>query len=246
MCLDLFCGLCEFFWEIFELVDFLEVFNFSGNVLDSLLDDFGWLYCFKVLFCFVNDFDELLVVVGDCLVLSMVGFKFNCIEWVLVVVLLLVLCWLIFIDNWIVMLFEELGCWLLQKLMLVGNCLEVLFESMVVCEGLELLWIVVNCFQCLLVWLVMLLCLVWLVYVGNLLCCLLVLVDSGIVVLDWSELSLDGLIGEGVFGVIYCVGWYQLDGLMCMVVLKLFKGEVISDGIFVSEMVVCLVVGCYV
>ncbi|RJT64135.1 protein kinase, partial [Escherichia coli] len=48
--------------------------------------------------------------------------------------------------------------------------------------------------------------------------------------------SLDGLIGEGASGVIHRAGWHQPDGSTRTVALKLFKGEVTSDGTPASEM----------
>ncbi len=66
---------------------------------------------------------------------------------------------------------------------------------------------------------------------------------SGIAALDWSELSLDGLIGEGASGVIHRAGWHQPDGSTRTVALKLFKGEVTSDGTPASEMAACLAAG---
>ncbi len=241
--LDLSCGLREFPREIFELADSLEVLNLSGNALDSLPDDLGRLHRLKVLFCSANDFAELPAAVGDCPALSMVGFKSNRIERVPAAALPPALRWLILTDNRIATLPEELGRRPLQKLMLAGNRLEALPESMAACEGLELLRIAANRFQRLPAWLATLPRLAWLAYAGNPLCRLPALADSGIAALDWSELSLDGLIGEGASGVIHRAGWHQPDGSTRTVALKLFKGEVTSDGTPASEMAACLAAG---
>uniref|UniRef100_UPI002E162CBD leucine-rich repeat-containing protein kinase family protein n=2 Tax=Pseudomonas TaxID=286 RepID=UPI002E162CBD len=241
--LDLSCGLREFPREIFELADSLEVLNLSGNALDSLPDDLGRLHRLKVLFCSANDFAELPAAVGDCPALSMVGFKSNRIERVPAAALPPALRWLILTDNRIATLPEELGRRPLQKLMLAGNRLEALPESMAACEGLELLRIAANRFQRLPAWLATLPRLAWLAYAGNPLCRLPALADSGIAALDWSELSLEGLIGEGASGVIHRAGWRQPDGSTRTVALKLFKGEVTSDGTPASEMAACLAAG---
>ncbi|MFO6379359.1 protein kinase, partial [Pseudomonas aeruginosa] len=124
-----------------------------------------------------------------------------------------------------------------------GNRLEALPESMAACEGLELLRIAANRFQRLPAWLATLPRLAWLAYAGNPLCRLPALADSGIAALDWSELSLEGLIGEGASGVIHRAGWRQPDGSTRTVALKLFKGEVTSDGTPASEMAACLAAG---
>ncbi|HCG0388277.1 TPA: serine/threonine-protein kinase, partial [Pseudomonas aeruginosa] len=116
-------------------------------------------------------------------------------------------------------------------------------ESMAACEGLELLRIAANRFQRLPAWLATLPRLAWLAYAGNPLCRLPALADSGIAALDWSELSLEGLIGEGASGVIHRAGWHQPDGSTRTVALKLFKGEVTSDGTPASEMAACLAAG---
>ncbi|MEN1640377.1 protein kinase, partial [Pseudomonas aeruginosa] len=50
-------------------------------------------------------------------------------------------------------------------------------------------------------------------------------------------------IGEGASGVIHRAGWHQPDGSTRTVALKLFKGEVTSDGTPASEMAACLAAG---
>ncbi|KSP85517.1 protein kinase [Pseudomonas aeruginosa] len=203
--LDLSCGLREFPREIFDLADTLEVLNLSGNALSRLPDDLGRLRRLKVLFCSANDFDELPAVVGECPALDMVGFKSNRIERVPAAALP-----------------EELGQRPLQKLMLAGNRLQALPESMAGCERLELLRIAANRFQRLPAWLAGLPRLAW---------------------LAWSQLTPGELIGEGASGAIHRGDWWQADGSRRAVALKLFKGGVTSDGTPASEMAACLAAG---
>ncbi len=155
--------------EIFELADSLEVLNLSGNALDSLPDDLGRLHRLKVLFCSANDFDELPAAGG------LSGAEHGRLQVQLhrrvpAAALPPALRWLILTDNRIATLPEELGRRPLQKLMLAGNRLEALPESMAACEGLELLRIAANRFQRLPAWLATLPRLAWLAYAGNPLC----------------------------------------------------------------------------
>ncbi|MGC3462492.1 protein kinase, partial [Pseudomonas aeruginosa] len=67
--------------------------------------------------------------------------------------------------------------------------------------------------------------------------------DSGIAALEWSELSLDGLIGEGASGVNHRAGWHQPDGSTRTVALMLFKGVVTCEATPASELGPCLAAG---
>ena len=73
--LKLACGLNAFPREIFDLAETLEILDLSGNALSSLPDDLPRLHKLRILFCSDNPFTELPAVLGQCLQLSMIGFK---------------------------------------------------------------------------------------------------------------------------------------------------------------------------
>ncbi len=243
--LDLCEGLTEFPREIFELADSLEVLNLSGNALSSLPDDLHRLHRLRILFCSDNRFTELPACVGRCDTLSMVGFKANRITHVPGAALPPNLRWLILTDNRIETLPDELGERpALQKLLLAGNRLTRLPSSMQACHRLELIRIAANRFTELPQWLLTLPALTWLAYAGN---PLETEADSAALdatpVIDWSALRLEHKLGEGASGVISRALW-QRDGQSdTPVAVKLYKGEMTSDGSPLHEMNACITAG---
>ncbi|WP_313002161.1 leucine-rich repeat-containing protein kinase family protein [Pseudomonas sp.] len=245
--LDLSCGLAEFPREIFALADTLEVLNLSGNALNTLPDDLHRLPRLRVLFCSDNRFTELPACLGRCTALTMVGFKANRIVDVPAAALPPQLRWLILTDNRIETLPSELGERpALQKLMLAGNRLRSLPESLRHCHQLELLRIAANQLDELPQWLLTLPSLTWLAYAGN---PLETEADAaaldGTPLIDWSALRLERQLGEGASGVIYRALWQRDDGRAQAVALKLYKGEMTSDGSPLHEMNACITAGLH-
>ncbi|CAN5801819.1 leucine-rich repeat-containing protein kinase family protein [soil metagenome] len=266
--LDLSCGLTSFPAEIFTLADTLEVLNLSGNALSSLPDDLGRLHQLRVLFCSDNAFTELPAVLGQCAQLRIIGFKANRIRHVPTATfspaLQRSLHWLILTDNQISSLPAELGqCRQLQKLMLSGNRLSQLPESMAACSELQLVRIAANQFAALPDWLPDLPKLSWLAYAGNP-CCDMQHPDKntstndndktppqdGLSDIHWDSLTLHDQLGEGASGVIYRATWnddttQNMDAQQLPVAVKLFKGELTSDGLPQSEMTACMSAGAH-
>ena len=241
--LNLSCGLQEFPREIFELADTLEILDLSGNALSSLPDDLHRLRNLRILFCSNNRFAELPEVLGQCMQLSMVGFKANQIRTVPAAALPPALRWLILTDNQIAELPAELGqCTQLQKLMLAGNQLRALPQTLAACTKLELLRIAANRLAELPDWLFELPRLSWLAYAGNPFCAsseISALSHTSIAHIRWDELQLQHKLGEGASGVIHRAEW-QRNESRHDVAVKLFKGEVTSDGLPHSEMAACI------
>ncbi|MHC8395700.1 protein kinase [Pseudomonas sp. LB3P93] len=242
--LDLACGLTEFPREIFDLADSLEVLNLSGNALSSLPDDLHRLTRLRVLFCSDNLFTELPASLGQCTALTMIGFKANAIETVPAAALPPLLRWLILTDNRLRELPAELGQRPhLQKLMLAGNRLQRLPESMSHCHRLELIRIAANQLTELPEWLLTLPSLTWLAYAGNPL-----ETEADAAALDatasipWAELRLEQQLGEGASGVIHRARW---ERLATQVAVKLYKGEMTSDGSPLHEMNACITAGIH-
>ncbi|RSK44596.1 leucine-rich repeat-containing protein kinase family protein [Hymenobacter perfusus] len=247
--LDLAEGLTEFPREIFALADTLEVLNLSGNALSELPTDLGRLRRLRILFCSDNRFTHVPEVLGQCLALEMVGFKANQIRTLPGPALPPMLRWLILTDNQLEALPPELGqCRQLQKLMLAGNRLRELPPEMAHCHNLELLRLAANQLTTLPDWLLRLPRLTWLAYAGN--PCSrhaeeAALLRSPIIPIAWSELALQGVLGEGASGVIYQAHWQRPALPPTPVAVKLFKGAVTSDGLPHSEMVACISAGTH-
>ncbi len=246
--LDLSCGVADFPNEIFDLADSLEILNLSGNALSSLPDDLPRLYKLRVIFCSNNLFSELPEVLGQCQNLEMVGFKANRINKVSAASLPNKLRWLILTDNKITELPNELGsCASLQKLMLSGNQLQDLPIQMSACTRLELLRISANCFTQLPSWLLSLPKLAWLAYAGNPFSDadeLVATTEQNITQIDWSTLELQQILGEGASGVIYRAN-HQLEDVTVPVAVKVFKGNLTSDGLPRSEKAAYIAAGAH-
>ena len=245
--LDLSCGLTEFPREIFDLADSLEVLNLSGNALSSLPDDLHRLTRLRVLFCSDNLFTELPACVGQCAALTMIGFKANRIEHVPGAALPPLLRWLILTDNCIGELPTELGERPnLQKLMLAGNRLQRLPESLRHCHRLELIRIAANQISQLPEWLLALPSLTWLAYAGN---PLETEADAAALAatasIPWSQLRLEQLLGEGASGLIHRAAWARPGHADTPVAVKLYKGEMTSDGSPLHEMNACITAGLH-
>lgn len=245
--LDLSCGLTEFPAEIFDLADTLEILNLSGNALSRLPDDLHRLKRLRVLFCSDNQFTELPACLGQCAALTMIGFKANAIVDVPAAALPPLLRWLILTDNHIETLPDALGERPhLQKLMLAGNRLQALPAALSGCHRLELIRIAANRLTELPQWLLTLPSLTWLAYAGN---PLETEADASALdatpLIDWSALRLEQQLGEGASGVISRALWQRDDGAAQPVAVKLYKGEMTSDGSPLHEMNACITAGLH-
>ncbi len=236
--LKLACGLTEFPREIFSLSDTLEILDLTGNNLSSLPDDLDQLTKLKVIFCSQNQFKQLPSVLGRCSSLSMVGFKSNQIVDVPTESLPAQLRWLILTDNCVKSLPENLGqCSKLQKLMLAGNQLVELPKSLALCHNLELIRISANQLSTLPEWLLSMPKLTWLAYAGNPFVESLEskALESSLVGVDWSQLEVNELLGEGASGLIYQANFLEGESDY-PVAVKVFKGAMTSDGLPMCEM----------
>jgi Leucine-rich repeat (LRR) protein len=174
-----------------------------------------------------------------------VSFKSNQIASVGEQVLPQKLRWLILTNNKIEKLPTSLGRLSdLQKLMLAGNQLQSLPESMASCQKLELIRLSANQLTELPPWLFTLPRLSWLAYAGNPLCNRDTTTKRVLRDIDWSELTLGETLGQGASGVIYQALW-TTQLAQQEVALKIFKGEITSDGLPADEMAASLAAGCH-
>ena len=247
--LDLSENLTEFPIEIFDLADSLEVLNLSGNALSALPADLPRLHKLRVLFCSDNQFTEVPAVLGQCPLLSMVGFKANQLRTLPAGALPPALRWLILTDNQLETLPSEIGqCARLQKLLLAGNRLTALPAELAHCTRLELLRLAANRLTALPAWLPQLPRLAWLAYAGNPFCAATeaeIEAHHPIGTIDWAALALEEPLGEGASGVISRARWAGAPDGPREVAVKVFKGAVTSDGLPGSEMAACLRAGAH-
>ncbi|MFG6415431.1 leucine-rich repeat-containing protein kinase family protein [Roseateles sp. DC23W] len=231
--------------EVYTLADSLEELDLSGNALDDLPADLPRLHRLRVIFCSNNRFARLPEVLGRCKSLEMVGFKANHISDVPAAALPPRLRWLILTDNRIEALPDELGRRArLQKVALAGNRLTALPATMAGCERLELLRISANQFEGLPDWLLTLPRLTWLAHGGNPFSAAQeaeALDNAPMPRVNWADLQVQALLGEGASGHIHRAA--RADGTA--VALKVFKGEVTSDGLPGTELAACLQAGAH-
>ena len=241
--LDLSSGLQQIPPEVFELADSLEILNLSGNQLSDLPDDLPRLKRLKVLFCSDNQFTHLPEVLGACPALDIVGFKANRIAHVPGHALPPSLRWLILTDNALGALPVALGERpSLQKLMLAGNRLQTLPDSLAQADKLALIRLSANQMSAIPEWLTRLPCLSWLALAGNPLGWHR-LPAAPIPSVDWTALRIGPCLGEGASGQIFRVATAS-DATQPWA-LKLFKGDITSDGLPEHELAACLVAGAH-
>ncbi len=239
--LNLSCGLTEFPPEIFELADTLEILDLSGNQLSQLPENFGDLKKLKIVFFLNNNFTVFPEVLATCPALSMVSFKSNQITHIPANAFPVNLQWLILTNNCIEEIPASIGqCSRLQKVALAGNRLNALPAEMAQCTNLELLRISANELTEFPQWLLSLPRLSWLAYAGNPFCQTVQPSDE-LPEISFRELALLETLGEGASGIISKATWHGEQ--QKEVAVKVFKGEVTSDGYPQDEMNACILAG---
>ncbi|ORY76960.1 hypothetical protein BCR37DRAFT_400654 [Protomyces lactucae-debilis] len=223
-----------------ELLQFsqLELLDLSGNPLCSLPADFAHKLP-KLKVCFLSDckfvtFPKL----SECPVLEMVAFKGNGMQTVPEDALPPSLRWLILTNNAITALPSSIGrCTRLEKCMLAGNQLTDLPHSMANLKRLGLLRLSANKLASLPSWLFELPSLCWLAFAGN---PCSQRSKARLSELPWDTLVVQHILGEGASGVISKAKLGEKE-----VAVKVFKGEVTSDGAPSDEMDACIAAGSH-
>ncbi|MFT2007973.1 leucine-rich repeat-containing protein kinase family protein [Pontibacter sp. 13R65] len=239
------CGLTEFPEEIIDLADTLEMLDLSNNPLSQLPDNFKLLKNLKIAFFYNNKFEHFPPVLAECPKLEMIGFKENQISSIAEDAIPVDIRWLILTNNNIEQLPASIGkCHRLQKFMLAGNKLKALPEEMAQCRSIELLRIAANQIEVLPNWLFELPRLSWLAYSGNP-CCQSELPANDLTQINWTDLALDEQLGQGASGYIYKAHWHQNkpSAIEDHVAVKVFKGEITSDGSPADELNACIAAG---
>jgi hypothetical protein len=174
----------------------------------------------------------------------MIGFKSNQITSVSSDSLPTLTRWLILTDNKIDSLPEDFGKLIrLQKLALAGNRLTSLPDSIVNCRNLELVRLSANQLVAFPDALLELPRLAWLAFSGNPFCAERD-PHNEFKTVQFRDLELHQVLGQGASGVISLATWRENTfDFSESVAIKVFKGEVTSDGYPEDELDACLAVG---
>lgn len=244
--LSLACGLTQFPLEILELADSLEILDLSNNQLTTLPDELSQLHRLKTVFFSNNRFEAVPEVLSQCPQLSMIGFKSNQIKHLPAQALPPQVRWLILTDNRLEQLPTSIGSQSrLQKLMLAGNQLHSLPDELAACHNLELIRLAANQLTELPPWLFNLPRLSWLAYAGNPFCTTSISTKLALPEIDWADLVLQETLGQGASGVISKGLWQTAPDQKQTVAVKIFKGEITSDGLPGDEMQACIAAGSH-
>ena len=241
--------LTEFPLEILEMSDSIEILDLSNNHLTSLPHEFSQLKKLRVAFFNNNQFEAFPEILAACPNLSMVSFKGNKIKTISESALSANIRWLILTNNQLTSLPSSIGNLShLQKCMLAGNQLQTLPDELANCKKLELIRLAANQLQSLPPWLFSLPRLSWLAYAGNP-CCEPTenQKNAALATINPDELQLGQILGQGASGIIYKALWKPTSELTPVqdVAVKLFKGEITSDGLPTDEMQACIAAGAH-
>jgi tRNA A-37 threonylcarbamoyl transferase component Bud32 len=244
--LQLSDNLTTFPEAIFDLADSLEILDLSNNKLSELPADLSRLTKLRIVFCSNNRFTHLPEALGRCESLEMIGFKSNQITRVSSDSLPTLTRWLILTDNKITSLPKDFGrLTRLQKLALAGNRLTTLPDSIVNCRNLELIRLSANQLAAFPDVLLTLPRLAWLAFSGNPFCAARD-PHNEFKTVPFRDLELHQVLGQGASGVISLATWRENPfHFSDSVAVKVFKGEVTSDGYPQDELDACLVVGSH-
>ena len=234
-------SLSEFPSVLYDYVNTLEILDLSGNNLSELPEDLYRFTKLKIAFFSQNKFTIFPKQLAKCPSLTMIGFKSNQIVEIPEDALPLHIQWLTLTDNRIEKLPKSIGkCTYLQKCMLAGNRLQELPEELAQCKNLELLRISANQLTKIPTWLIQMPKLSWLAFSGNP-STYIPKNEVQLPSIDWSRIQIKQQLGEGASGVISKA---KIDGEQ-EVAIKIFKGEVTSDGYPEDELATCLSTGLH-
>lgn len=234
-------GLKIFPIELYKLEDSLEVLDLTDNNLTDLPEDFYRFKKLKRLFLSNNQFDHIPKVLAKLPQLSMIGIRNNQIKTFEENSLPLSTRWLILTDNKLEELPQSIGdLTLLQKCMLSGNKLTSLPNTFNKCINLELLRIAANKLDSFPTILLSLPKLSWLAYSANPFCKKHPNSKNELQTIPWECLEIKELLGQGASGNIYKAIYEKKE-----VAIKVFKGEMTSDGLPQDEMNINISMGIH-
>lgn len=234
------CGLTEFPKEIYSLSESLEILDLSNNQLSALPNDLVLLKNLKTIFLGNNKFTEYPKILAELPMLGMIGFKSNQIHTIPENAFPPLLRWLILTNNNLKELPKSIGnCVHLQKLPMAGNSIEELPKEMENCKNLELLRVSSNQLKTIPKWLFSLPKLSWIAFDGNP-ATHNIKIDNELPSYNWKDFKISKVLGQGASGIISKAHWVTKNQ---DVALKVFKGDVTSDGLPEDEMKASIAAG---
>ncbi|KAF7533686.1 hypothetical protein G7054_g6876 [Neopestalotiopsis clavispora] len=234
--------------QILDHAQTLKHLDLSGTGLASLPDIFGQFKNLKIAFFSNCKFEVFPKELAACPELEMVAFRSNQIREIPENALPSRLRWLILTGNKIESLPRSIGkCSRLQKCMLSGNQLRELPAEMASCQKLGLLRLSANRIENLPSWLFDMPELGFLSFAGN--PCSSERPEAAsaaqaLAKVPWSDVETREVLGEGASGTIYRGEWKSV-GESRAVAVKLFKGDITSDGTPMDEMRACMDAGAH-
>jgi hypothetical protein len=241
--IKLSCNLKIFPHEIFDLSETLEILDLSNNELEQLPLDIGRLKHLKIAFFSQNKFTIYPQQLSNCMDLEMIGFKSNHITDIPEKSFNKALKWLILTDNKIKKLPDCIGnCLLLQKCMLSSNLLSTLPDTMCNCVNLELIRISNNLLEYLPDWLLNLPNLAWIAFNSNNFAPPIKNNTDHVRHIHWKDITIGKQLGEGASGNIYQANWKN-NSNTAPIAVKIFKGNITSDGLPSDEIVATILAG---
>ncbi|ETS74707.1 hypothetical protein PFICI_13191 [Pestalotiopsis fici W106-1] len=234
--------------QILDHAQTLKHLDLSGTGLASLPDIFGQFKSLKIAFFSNCNFEVFPKELAACPELEMVAFRSNRIREIPENALPSRLRWLILTGNKIESLPKSIGkCSRLQKCMLSGNLLRELPDEMSSCHKLGLLRLSANRIENLPSWLFEMPELGFLSFAGN--PCSSERPEAAsaaqaLAKVPWSDVETRELLGEGASGSIFRGDW-TCAGESRPVAVKLFKGDITSDGTPLDEMRACMDAGSH-
>ncbi|KAJ3061086.1 hypothetical protein HDU98_003003 [Podochytrium sp. JEL0797] len=221
----------------------LETLDLSGNPhLSTLPDSFSTLHHLRVSFFSDCGFTTFPSILAQCPSLEMIAFRANGMNCIPEDSFPPRLRWLILTGNKLTHLPHSISkCTQLEKLMLVGNQLTHLPQEMESCFRLALVRVSANALREVPAWLVRMPRVAFLAVAGNPgTLGTLRGVEEGLEEVEWMDVGVSKLLGEGASGVILQATWKGRE-----VAVKLFKGQITSDGLPRDEMDACIAAGTH-
>ncbi|KAJ3263064.1 hypothetical protein HDU77_011335 [Chytriomyces hyalinus] len=230
--------------------------DFSGNsALNCIPQSINSLVHLRSAFFSDCSFKVFPIELAACPALEMVAFKNNSMTDIPEHALPKELRWLILTNNKLTSLPHCIGyCHRLEKVMLAGNLLDSLPAEMEKCQLLTLIRISANKFQQIPEWLLKLPRIAFIAFAGNPLTSAYntSTVSRDLTPIEWKDLAILNRLGEGASGVISRATWLKgphepqnTEPKTMEVAVKLFKGDLTSDGLPANEMEACIAAGVH-